>query len=81
MPFSAERSYGRTSESVDGTKEEVALWMRYFGADDAITLDGGGSSAMAILDGTVVLENVPVHGTVPGVERAVATCIGFALRE
>ncbi len=55
--------------------------MRYFGADDAITLDGGGSSAMAILDGTVVLENVPVHGTVPGVERAVATCIGFALRE
>ncbi|HCX97049.1 MAG TPA: hypothetical protein DHU26_08810 [Spirochaetaceae bacterium] len=72
---------GRTSESVGATEEEVALWMRYFGADDAITLDGGGSSAMAILDGTIVLENVPVHGNVPGVERAVATCIGFALRE
>jgi len=72
---------GRTSESVGATEEEVALWMRYFGANDAITLDGGGSSAMAILDGTVVLENIPVHGAAPGVERAVASCIGFMQEE
>ena len=70
---------GRTNDSVGATEEEVALWMRYLGAYDAITLDGSGSSAMAILDGVVRLENVPVHDSVPGIERAVATCIGFAL--
>ena len=70
---------GRTNDSVGATEEEVALWMRYLGAYDAITLDGSGSSAMAILDGVVRLENVPVHDSVPGTERAVATCIGFAL--
>lgn len=70
---------GRTYESVGATEEEVALWIRYLGASDAITLDGGGSTAMAILDAVVKLENVPVHNSVPGTERAVATCIGFVL--
>lgn len=70
---------GRTPESVGAIEEEVALWMRYLGASDAITLDGGGSAAMAILDTVVRLENVPVHNSVPRTERAVATCIGFAL--
>jgi hypothetical protein len=72
---------GKTRESGGATEEETARWMRYFGAWNAITLDGGGSSTMAISDGAGVvrLENTPVDTIFPGVERAVGSCLGFTL--
>jgi len=72
---------GRRIGSIGGTEAETALLLRALGSWDGINLDGGGSSSLALRypDGTVRVVNTPVHEGVPGRERAVAGCLGFAL--
>ncbi len=41
---------GRRSGSQGASIEELGQWMLYFGANDALNLDGGGSSTMAFVD-------------------------------
>jgi hypothetical protein len=58
---------------------ETAEWMRSFGSQDALNLDGGGSTAMVIsdgLDGAKIL-NRPIHSGIPGTERVVANHLGI----
>jgi hypothetical protein len=70
---------GRRPGSVGSTEAEAAVMLRSLGASDAINFDGGGSSALALRypDGTVRVVNTPVHGGIPGRERAVAGCLGI----
>ena len=70
---------GRRPRSRGATELETALLLRSLGASDALNLDGGGSSALALRspDGKVRVVNTPVHGRIPGRERAVAGCLGF----
>jgi hypothetical protein len=63
------------------TEAETALLLKQLGAEDALNLDGGGSSALVLrfpADGVTVL-NTPVHAGLPGRERAVALCLGIGL--
>ena len=73
---------GRRPGSIGSTELETALILKAIGAIDGINLDGGGSSALALLfhDGQVRVLNTPVHGGIPGKERAVAGCIGIRLK-
>jgi hypothetical protein len=70
---------GRSAESAGLTDREAGLWLAWLGARSGMTLDGGGSSAMAIRDpaGKIAIVNFPVHGGVRGRERAVGSCLGF----
>ena len=70
---------GRRRASAGLTNYEVGLWLSWLGAESGMTLDGGGSSAMAIRDasGIIRLANVPIDGGKPGRERAVGSCLGF----
>jgi hypothetical protein len=70
------------SHSVGATFTEAARWMAAFGADSALMLDGGGSSALAVAgaDGVPRLVNIPVQGSVPRVERPVANHIGVVVK-
>jgi len=70
---------GRQIKSAGATEAETALLLRALGATDAINFDGGGSSAMALRgpDGKVRVVNTPIHGQIPGRERAVAGCLGI----
>ena len=74
---------GRRPGSVGSTEAETAVLLRSLGANDGINFDGGGSSALALRfpDGTVRVVNKPVHGGIPGRERAVAGCVGVGNRE
>jgi hypothetical protein len=74
---------GRRPGSVGSTEAETALILRALGAGEGINFDGGGSSALALRypDGTVRVANTPVHGHIPGRERAVAGCLGVGVRE
>ncbi len=59
---------------------ELARFLKGLGAHDAINLDGGGSSTLAIEgpDGMARVLNSPIHGRVPpGRERPVATHLGI----
>jgi exopolysaccharide biosynthesis protein len=69
---------GRRAASVGATEEETALLLRALGAFDGLNFDGGGSSALALRQesGVVRVANTPIHGGIPGQERAVAGCIG-----
>jgi hypothetical protein len=53
--------------------------LRALGAGEGINLDGGGSTALALRypDGKVRVANIPIHGGIPGTERAVAGCLGI----
>jgi hypothetical protein len=64
---------GRQTTSVGTTMKETAAVAKALGMRDAINLDGGGSTAMALQDGTLV--NHP-SGT-GGAERAVGDAIVF----
>ncbi|MFG1819757.1 phosphodiester glycosidase family protein [Kribbella sp. NPDC049174] len=64
---------GRQTTSVGTTMDETAAVANALGMHDAINLDGGGSTAMALQDGTLV--NHP-SGT-GGAERAVGDAIVF----
>lgn len=66
---------GRRAGSIGATEMETALLLRSLNSHDAINLDGGGSSALALRGGKIV--NTPIHGRIPGRERAVAGCIGI----
>lgn len=63
---------GRTSRSRGIDLFEAAALMISLGADRAIDLDGGGSSAMWLHDRIV---NIPIDSGVPGKERAVGNRI------
>ena len=73
---------GRRPGSVGCTEAETALVLRSLGASEGINLDGGGSTALAMRypDGKVRVVNTPVHGGIPGRERAVAGCLGVGKR-
>jgi hypothetical protein len=70
---------GRRPDSAGLTNYEVGLWLGWLGAESGMTLDGGGSSAMALRgkDGMVRIANLPVDAGQPGRERAVGSCLGF----
>jgi uncharacterized protein YigE (DUF2233 family) len=65
---------GRQPASGGATLAELATFLRGLGADDAINLDGGGSSALVIegADGEPSVVSSPIDGGVVGWERAVA---------
>ena len=69
---------GRRPGSLGATERETALLLRSLGCEDGINFDGGGSSTLALRfpDGKVRTVNTPIHGQIPGRERAVAGCIG-----
>ncbi|HSI85572.1 MAG: phosphodiester glycosidase family protein [Candidatus Methylacidiphilales bacterium] len=71
----------RPGQSEGATEVEIAEWMKKRGATDALNLDGGGSSIMAVNTGsppTVRVLNTPVGLlNIPGTERPVANCIGL----
>jgi hypothetical protein len=71
---------GRREGSSGGTEKETALLLRALGSTDGINLDGGGSSALVLRypDGRVRAVNTPIHGGIPGQERAVAGCLGVS---
>jgi hypothetical protein len=64
---------GRQTTSVGTTMDETAAVAHALGLSDAINLDGGGSTAMALQDGTVV--NHPSNAN--GAERAVGDAVVF----
>jgi len=74
---------GRQFKSIGSTEAETALLFKALGASEAVNLDGGGSSALALRypDNTVRVVNTPIHGNIPGRERAVAGCLGIKNRE
>jgi hypothetical protein len=74
---------GRRSGSLGATEEETALLLRSLGSWEGINFDGGGSTALAMrfADSKVRTVNTPIHGGIPGQERAVAGCIGVKLRK
>jgi len=74
---------GRRPASVGATELELALLLRALGASDGINFDGGGSTALALRlpDGTVRIANTPIHGGIPGRERAVAGVLGFGITD
>jgi len=73
---------GRQIKSIGSTEAETALLLKALGATEAINFDGGGSSALAIRypDGQIRVVNSPIHGNIPGRERAVAGCLGIGNR-
>jgi hypothetical protein len=70
---------GRRAGSVGSTERETALILRSLGSWEGINFDGGGSSAMVLRypDGRVKPVNIPIHNGIPGLERAIAGCIGI----
>jgi len=70
---------GRRPGSIGGTEAETALVLRALGASEGINFDGGGSSALVLRypNGRVRAANTPIHGQIPGRERAVAGCLGI----
>ena len=72
---------GRRPSSVGATLNEVGLLLAALGAKDGINLDGGGSTALAVLEnGKPRLLNKPSGNLITAGERAVATCIGIRLK-
>lgn len=68
--------------SLGATTAETAEWMQWLGADDAINLDGGGSTALVVQDlqhGYRLL-NKPIHKGLVGKERYVGNCLGVVAR-
>lgn len=73
---------GRQSGYSKGiTLKEIAQILLENGAERALELDGGGSSTLVLnRDGNPVVLNSPVHRGIPGIERPVATHIGFSIK-
>jgi exopolysaccharide biosynthesis protein len=73
---------GRRPGSVGATEEELGIILKQLGADDGLNFDGGGSTALALrhADGRIRPVNTPIHGMIPGTERAVATCLGIRVK-
>jgi len=65
--------------SEGATVQELAELMIYYGGDNAILLDGGGSSTMVIQDpqtGQYRVMNSPIDNYIPGRERPVGNHLG-----
>ncbi len=74
---------GRQAGYSEGaTLRELAAIMRDLGAFEAICMDGGGSSTLAIegADGRAMLVNAPVDMGFPGLERPVGNHLGIFAR-
>lgn len=73
---------GRRPGSAGMSGEEAGRLLVFLGAVDAMSFDGGGSSAMVVrgADGRSRVANLPVHLGMPPMERVVGTCIGFRSR-
>jgi exopolysaccharide biosynthesis protein len=71
---------GRRSGSRGATEAETGQILRRLGAEEGLCFDGGGSSALVLGDGksAVRVLNRPIHRFIPGVERAVAICLGIS---
>jgi hypothetical protein len=68
---------GRQVASAGATLEELAAILRRLGASDAVNLDGGGSSAMVLDDGSGPRTlNTPINAGTTGRQRPVATHLG-----
>ncbi len=68
---------GRRLLSIGSTEKETAFLLRQLGSLEGINLDGGGSTALALrYRGKTKTVNTPIHGGIPGLERAVAGCLG-----
>lgn len=62
------------------TLPELAALLAELGATDAINLDGGGSTTMALsVQGQAQVMNSPIHTAIPGRERPVADHVGLRL--
>jgi len=72
---------GRRPGSAGATEAETGFVLKNLGAAWGLNFDGGGSTALALRfpDGRVRTANTPVHGGIPGRERAVAACLGITL--
>ena len=72
---------GRRAGSAGATEAETGLVLKKLGAAWGLNFDGGGSSALALRfpDSKVRTVNTPIHGGIPGRERAVAACLGLGL--
>jgi hypothetical protein len=70
---------GRRPGSVGTTEGELALLLGQLGAADGLNFDGGGSTALVLRypGGKIRPVNTPIHGLIPGKERAVAACLGI----
>lgn len=71
---------GRQDGFSDGaTTYTLARWLQFFGATQAVNLDGGGSSSLVVADGAggVRQLNHPIHNGVPGTERPVGANLGI----
>jgi len=75
---------GRQPFYSDGvTVQEMADLMIYYGGDNAINLDGGGSSTMVIQDpgsGKFRVMNSPIDNGIPGRQRPVGNHIGISVK-
>jgi len=70
---------GRQPEySIGATLAELGDWMQRLGADTALNLDGGGSSALLLADkdGDPIVLNRPCNLGLPGVQRPNANHLG-----
>ena len=78
---------GRRTGSSGATEAETGLILKKLGAEYGLNFDGGGSTALALrLDNSrgycrVKTINTPIHGGIPGRERAVAACLGIGAVE
>ena len=72
---------GRRPGSAGATEAETGFILKRLGAWTGLNFDGGGSSALALRfpDGLVRTVNTPIHGGIPGRERAVAACLGIGI--
>ncbi|GMO49108.1 MAG: hypothetical protein Ta2G_05670 [Termitinemataceae bacterium] len=69
---------GRQIGSIGATLEEAAAIIAALGAEQALNLDGGGSTSLVVRQGKKSrIVNTPIHGGIPGLERAVASCLGL----
>lgn len=68
--------------SVGAPTGDLAEWMIFFGADEALNLDGGGSTTLAVDDGSgnATVFNRPVQNHIAGLERPVANHLGVFTR-
>lgn len=67
--------------SKGATIKELAQLLLDNGADNALELDGGGSSTLVLnKDNSPMVLNSPIHQGIPGRERPVATHIGFKIQ-
>jgi N-methylhydantoinase A/oxoprolinase/acetone carboxylase beta subunit len=60
----------------------MAVWLKRLGADDAINLDGGGTTTMVVAgkDGKVEVVNRPIHLGIPGRERPSGSHLGIRVK-